>query len=33
MCVSTSTADVELNAVVDASEEAVHLANLLTEIN
>ena len=31
-CVSTSTAEAELNAVVEASKEAVHLANLLKEM-
>ena len=31
-CVSTSTAEAELNAVVEASKEAVHLANLLREL-
>ena len=32
-CVSTFTAEAELNAVVEASKEAVHLANLLKEMN
>ena len=32
-CVSNSTAETELNAVVEASREAVHLANLLNEMN
>ena len=31
-CVSTSTAEAELNAVVEASEEVVHSANLLKEM-
>ena len=30
-CVSTSTAEAELNAVVEANKEAVHLVNLLRE--
>ena len=32
-CVSTCTAEAELNAVVEASKEAVHLANFLKEMN
>ena len=32
-CVSTSTAEAELNAVVEASKEAVHLVNLLLELD
>ena len=32
-CVSTSTAEAELNAVVEASKEAVHLVNLLRELD
>ena len=32
-CVSTSTAEDELNAVVEANEEAVHLVNLLRELD
>ena len=32
-CVSTSTAEAELNAVLEASKEAVHLVNLLRELN
>ena len=32
-CVSTSTAEAELNAVVEASEVAVHLVNLLRELD
>ena len=31
-CVSTSAAETEFNAVVEASKETVHLANLLREI-
>ena len=31
-CVSTSTAEAELNDVVEASKEAVHLVNLLREL-
>ena len=32
-CVSTSTAEAELNAVVEASKGAVHLVNLLRELD
>ena len=32
-CVTTSSAEVELNAVVEASKEVAHLANLLKEMN
>ena len=32
-CVSTSTAEAELNTVVEASNEAVHLVNLLRELD
>ena len=32
-CVSTSTAEAELNAVVEASKEAVHSVNLLRELD
>ena len=32
-CVSTSTAEAELNAVVEASNESVHLVNLLRELD
>ena len=32
-CVSTSTAEAELNTVVEASKEAVHLVNLLRELD
>ena len=31
-CLSTSTAEAELNVVVEASKEAVPLANLLREL-
>ena len=33
MCVSTSTAEAELNAVVEASKEPVHLVNQLRELD
>ena len=32
-CVSTSKAEIEFNAVVEASKEAVYLANLLKELS
>ena len=32
-CVSTSTAEAELNVVVETSKEAVHLANVLHELD
>ena len=32
-CVSPSTAEAELNAIVKATKEAVHLANVLKEMN
>ena len=32
-CVSTSTADAEVNAVVEASKEMVHFAKLLSELD
>ena len=32
-CVSTSRTEAELNVVVEASKEAIHLANLLRELD